>query len=194
MSDENPNSPPPFDEQTVAAGLLADMQAEIDRLSDERIRALAELDNVRKRAEKQVADERAYGATKFARDVLSVADNLRRAIDASQAAAKDDPAVANLLTGVELTEKELLGALEKNGIKRLDPKGQKFDPNFHQAIAEVPVPGQPHGTVLEVVQAGYLIADRLLRAAMVVVSKGAPGQPAEVEPPPMPGANYNTQA
>lgn len=193
MSDENPNTPPPFDEQTVAAGLLADMQAEIERLGDERIRALAELENVRKRAEKQVADERAYGSSKFARDMLSVADNLRRAIDASQAAAKDDPAVANLLTGVEMTEKELISVLEKNGIKRLDPKGQKFDPNFHQAIAEVPVPGQPHGTVLEVVQAGYMIADRLLRAAMVVVSKGAPAQ-ADVEPPPMPGTNFNTRA
>jgi len=194
MSDEHSNPPPPFDEQTVAAGLLADMQAEIDRLTDERIRALAELDNVRKRAEKQVADERAYGATKFARDILSVADNLRRAIDASQAAAKEDPAVANLLTGVEMTEKELISALEKNGVKRLDPKGQKFDPNFHQAIAEVPMPGQPHGTVLEVVQAGYMIADRLLRAAMVVVSKGAPAQAADAEPPPMPGATFNTRA
>lgn len=194
MSDENNAPPPPFDEQTVAAGVLAEMQAEIDRLADERIRALAELDNVRKRAEKQVADERAYGSSKFARDILSVADNLRRAIDASKQAAKEDPAVANLLTGVEMTEKELISALEKNGIKRLDPKGQKFDPNFHQAIAEVPMPGQPHGTVLEVVQAGYMIADRLLRAAMVVVSKGAPGQPAEVEPPPMPGSTFNTKA
>lgn len=192
MSDDHATPPPPFDEQTVAAGVLAGMQAEIERLTDERIRALAEVDNVRKRAEKQVADERAYGASKFARDILSVADNLRRAIDASKDAAKNDPAVANLLTGVEMTEKELVGALEKNGIKRLDPKGQKFDPNFHQAIAEIPMPGQPHGTVLEVVQAGYMIADRLLRAAMVVVSKGEP-RGADADGPP-PGSAFDTKA
>lgn len=190
--DDTNDFTPPADEQTVAAGLLAEMQAEIDRLKDERIRALAEAENMRKRAEKQVADERQYGASKFARDMLSVADNLRRAIDASAAAAKTDPAVANLLTGVELTEKELLASLERNGVKRLDPKGQKFDPNFHQAIAEVPGTGQPHGTVVDVVQAGYMIADRLLRAAMVVVAKGDAARPAGGETPP--GSSFNTQA
>lgn len=178
----------PTDEQTVAAGLLAEMQAEIEQLKDQRVRALAEAENMRKRAEKQVADERQYGASKFARDMLSVADNLRRAIE-SAAGAKDDPAAAAILTGVELTEKELLSALERNGVKRIEPKGQKFDPNFHQAIAEVPGTGQPHGTVVDVVQAGYMIADRLLRAAMVVVAKGE-AKPTETPP----GSSFNTQA
>ncbi|BCW86913.1 Protein GrpE [Alphaproteobacteria bacterium SO-S41] len=192
MTDDYSDDQQPLDEQTIAAGLLAEMQGEIDRLNGERLRALADAENARKRAEKAVQDEKAYGASKFARDLLSVADNLRRAIDTSVQAAKDDPAVANLLTGVELTEKELLGALEKNGIKRLEPKGQKFDPNFHQAIAEVPNTGQPHGTVVDVVQAGYMIADRLLRAAMVVVAKGEPLRPAD--PTAQPGSAFDTKA
>lgn len=185
MTEQNDETP--IDEQTIAAGVLADMQAEIDRLNEDRLRALAEAENARKRAEKAVQDERAYGSAKFARDMLSVADNLRRAIDAAQG-AKDDPAAAAILTGVELTEKELLAALERNGVKRLEPKGQKFDPNFHQAIAEVPGTGAPHGTVVDVVQAGYVIADRLLRAAMVVVAKGEPARPAD------PGASIDTRA
>lgn len=188
-NDDTP--PPPFDEQTIAAGVLAEMQAEIDRLNDERLRALAEAENARRRAEKAVQDERQYGAAKFARDMLSVADNLRRAIDAA-APARSDPQAAAILTGVELTEKELLAALERNGVKRLEPKGQKFDPNFHQAIAEVPGTGQPHGTVVDVVQAGYMIADRLLRAAMVVVAKGEPLRPQD--PSAQPGSAFDTKA
>ena len=185
MTDQDDQTP--IDEQTIAAGVLADMQAEIDRLNEDRLRALAEAENARKRAEKAVQDERAYGSAKFARDMLTVADNLRRAIEAA-AGAKDDPAAAAILTGVELTEKELLAALERNGVKRLEPRGQKFDPNFHQAIAEVPGTGQPHGTVVDVMQAGYVIADRLLRAAMVVVAKGEPARPAD------PGAAVDTRA
>lgn len=181
---------PPLDEQTIAAGLLAEMQGEIDRLNDERLRALAEAENARRRADKAVQDERQYGAAKFARDMLSVADNLRRAIEAA-IPGRADPQVEALLTGVELTEKELLAALERNGVKRLEPKGQKFDPNFHQAIAEVPGTGQPHGTVVDVVQAGYLIADRLLRAAMVVVAKGEPQRSHDAPPP---GSAYDTKA
>lgn len=185
MTDQDDQTP--IDEQTIAAGVLADMQAEIDRLNEDRLRALAEAENARKRAEKAVQDERAYGSAKFARDMLTVADNLRRAIEAA-AGAKDDPAAAAILTGVELTEKELLAALERNGVKRLEPRGQKFGPNFHQAIAEVPGTGQPHGTVVDVMQAGYVIADRLLRAAMVVVAKGEPVRPAD------PGAAVDTRA
>ena len=167
MTDENQQQDDfaeiPADEQTVAAGVLAEMQAEIERLQEERLRALAEAENTRRRADKAVQDERQYGVSKFARDMLSVADNLRRAIEAASA-ARSDPAAAAILTGVELIEKELLATLERNGVKKLEPKGQKFDPNFHQAIAEVPGSGQPHGTVVDVAQAGYVIADRLLRA------------------------------
>lgn len=187
-NDDFENGDAPLDQNAIAAGVLAEMQTEIDRLTDERMRALAEAENVRRRAEKQVHDERQYGAAKFARDMLSVADNLRRAIDAA-AAQRGEPGVDALLTGVELTERELLSALEKNGVKRIDAKGAKFDPNFHQAMAEVPGTGQPHGTVVDVIQPGYMIADRLLRAAMVVVAKGEPAQP---QTPP--GQAFDTKA
>ncbi len=188
MADDFANDDTPLDQNAIAAGVLAEMQNEIDRLKDERIRAVAEAENVRKRAEKQVMDERQYGASKFARDMLSVADNLRRAIDAS-AAQRGDPGVDAILTGVELTERELLSALEKNGVKRIEAKGVKFDPNFHQAMAEIPGTGQPHGTVVDVIQPGYMIADRLLRAAMVVVAKG---ESAGQQTPP--GQSFDTKA
>lgn len=188
MSDDDyTNDDAPLDQNAIAAGVLAQMQAEIERLQDERIRALAEAENIRKRAEKQVLDERQYGASKFARDMLSVADNLRRAIDAS-AAQRGEPGVDAILTGIELTERELLSALEKNGVKRIEARGVKFDPHFHQAMAEVPGTGQPHGTVVDVIQPGYTIADRLLRAAMVVVAKG---EPASNQPP---GHAFDTKA
>lgn len=187
-NDDFENDGAPLDQNAIAAGVLAEMQSEIERLTDERIRALAELENVRKRAEKQVHDERQYGAAKFARDLLSVADNLRRAIEASTA-QRGEPGVDALLTGVELTERELLSALEKNGVKRIEAKGAKFDPNFHQAMAELPNTGMPHGTVVDVIQPGYTIADRLLRAAMVVVAKGDAAQPA-----PPPGQAFDTKA
>ena len=186
--DDNFNDDSPLDQNAIAAGVLAEMQAEIDRLTDERMRALAEAENVRRRAEKQVIDERQFGASKFARDMLSVADNLRRAIDAANA-QRGEPGVEALLTGVELTERELLSALEKNGVKRIEAKGAKFDPNFHQAMAELPNTGLPHGTVVDVIQPGYTIADRLLRAAMVVVAKGDAAQPAS-----SPGQAFDTKA
>ena len=187
-NDDYENDDAPLDQNAIAAGVLAEMQQEIDRLTDERMRALAEAENVRRRAEKQVHDERQYGAAKFARDLLSVADNLRRAIDTSSS-LRGEPGVDAVLTGVELTERELLTALEKNGVKRIEAKGAKFDPNFHQAMAEVPGTGQPHGTVGEVIQPGYTMADRLLRAAMVVVAKGEAGPP-----PSPPGQAFDTKA
>ncbi len=188
MSDDHFNDDDALDQNAIAAGVLAEMQVEIERLKDERIRAVAEAENIRKRAEKQLLDERQYGASKFARDLLSVADNLRRAIDAASA-QRSEPGVDAILTGVELTERELMSALEKNGVKKIDAKGAKFDPNFHQAMAEVPGTGQPHGTVVEVIQPGYMIADRLLRAAMVVVAKGEAGPAA-----PPPGQAFDTKA
>ena len=186
---QDPGTEAGFDEtpESQDSAEVERLTAEVDDLRDRWMRAMAEAENARKRAEKAVQDERAYGSAKFARDMLAVADNLRRAIEAA-AGAKDDPAAAAILTGVELTEKELLAALERNGVKRLEPRGQKFDPNFHQAIAEVPGTGQPHGTVVDVMQAGYVIADRLLRAAMVVVAKGETVRPAD------PGAAVDTRA
>lgn len=159
----DPKEPPTLEEENAA-------------LKDRLLRTMAELENTRRRAEKERAEASLYGITKFARDMLSVADNLRRAIDAVPAEVREtDEAVQNLLNGVELTEKELLSGLEKNGVKPVNPKGEKFNAHFHQAMAEVPGSGQPAGTVVDVVQTGYMIGERLLRPAMVTVAKGGDG-------------------
>jgi molecular chaperone GrpE len=141
---------------------------------DKMLRTLAEMENLRKRTSREVADARIYGITGFARDVLDIADNLQRALDAVPAEAKAaaDPGLKALIEGVELTERSLLNALEKNGVKKFDPSGQKFDPNFQQAMYEVPDPSVPSGMVVQVVQAGYMIGDRVLRPALVAVAKG----------------------
>jgi molecular chaperone GrpE len=141
---------------------------------DKMLRTLAEMENLRKRTSREVADARLYGITGFARDILDIADNLQRALDALPAEARDnaDPGLKALIEGVELTERSLLNTLEKNGVKKFDPSGGKFDPNFQQAMFEVPDPSVPSGTVVQVVQAGYMIGDRVLRPALVGVSKG----------------------
>src|SRR3954470_14804448 len=141
---------------------------------DRMLRTLAEMENLRKRTQKEVADARVYGVSKFAGDIVDIADNLQRAIDAVPADAKAsaDPGLKALIEGVELTERSLLNALEKHGVKKIDPTGEKFDPNFHQAMYEVPDGSVASGTVVQVVQAGYTIGDRILRPALVGVSKG----------------------
>jgi molecular chaperone GrpE len=190
MSAETPDMPE-TDPQAVAAGLLKEMEEEIRRLKEEHLRALAEAENIRKRAERSLADERQYGISKFARDLLSVADNLRRAVETAPAGARGEPAAAAILTGVELTEKDMLAIFERHGVKKIVPKGEAFNPNFHQAIAEVPVPGVPKGQIVDVVQAGYVLGDRLLRAAMVAVAKGEAAPSAPAAPP---GATIDTKA
>jgi molecular chaperone GrpE len=134
------------------------------------------MENLRRRTEKQIADERVYGIASFARDVLGVADNIRRALEAVTPELREsaDTAVKALIEGVELTERELLKVLEKHGVKKLEPLGLKFDPNLHQAMYEVPDPSVPSGTVAQVMQAGYTIGERVLRPAMVAVTKGGP--------------------
>jgi molecular chaperone GrpE len=141
---------------------------------DKMLRTLAEMENLRKRTAREVADARTYGITGFARDVLDIADNLQRALDAVPAETREsaDPILKALIEGVELTERSLLNALEKNGVKKFDPAGEKFDPNFQQAMYEVPDASIPPGTVVQVVQAGYMIGERVLRPALVAVSKG----------------------
>ncbi|NGX94170.1 MAG: nucleotide exchange factor GrpE [Candidatus Afipia apatlaquensis] len=141
---------------------------------DRMLRTLAEMENLRKRTQREVADARTYGITAFARDVLDIADNLQRALDAVPMEAREaaDPGLKALIEGVELTEKSLHKALEKNGVSRLDPLGEKFNPNFHQAMYEVPDSSVPAGTVVQVVQGGYTIGERVLRPALVAVSKG----------------------
>jgi molecular chaperone GrpE len=161
----------PDDPEEGSAEALA---KELAEARDRTLRTLAEMENLRKRTAKEVADARAYGITGFARDVLDIADNLQRALDAVPAETRElaDPMLKTLIEGVELTERSLLNALEKNGVKKFDPTGEKFNPNFQQAMYEVPDPSVPAGTVVQVVQAGYTIGERVLRPALVGVSKG----------------------
>jgi molecular chaperone GrpE len=167
-------------EEQAAAGTDSTEQAaslakEVAELKDRVLRTLAEMENLRRRTEREIADSRTYAITGFARDLIGVADNIRRALDAVQdsGAVLDGPAKA-LVDGVELTERELLKVLEKNGVKKFDPQGQKFDPNLHQAMFEVPDAKVPSGSVVQVIQPGYSIGDRMLRPALVGVSKGGP--------------------
>ncbi|MBR0737174.1 nucleotide exchange factor GrpE [Bradyrhizobium liaoningense] len=155
-------------------GSVETLQKEAAEARDRMLRTLAEMENLRKRTAKEVADSKLYGVTGFARDVLDIADNLQRALDAvpAEARAAADPGLIALIEGVELTERSLLNALEKHGVKKFDPQGQKFDPNFQQAMFEVPDASVPSGTVVQVVQAGYTIGERVLRPALVGVAKG----------------------
>ncbi len=152
----------------------ADPVALAVELRDRLLRTLAEMENLRKRTDREVADSRLYGVTSFARDVVAVADNMRRALEAvsPELRASAEPGVKALIDGLELTERELLKALEKNGVRQFTPRGEKFDPNVHQAMFEVPDPAVPAGSVVEVVQPGYMIGERVLRPALVGVSKG----------------------
>ncbi len=166
----------PDDPEPGSAEALA---KELAEARDRTLRTLAEMENLRKRTAKEVADARAYGITGFARDVLDIADSLQRALDAVPAETREsaDPMLKALIEGVVLTERSLLSALEKNGVKKFDPTGEKFDPNFQQAMYEVPDPSVPPGTVVQVVQAGYTIGDRVLRPALVGVAKGGAKAP-----------------
>ena len=152
-------------------------EAEISELKDQLLRSAAEMENLRRRTQKDIADARNFSISSFARDMLSVGDNLRRAIDHVDDAHKELEGFKGLIEGVEMTERELLNNLEKNGVKKLDPKGDKFDPNFHQAMFEVQNPEVPNNTVVEVVQTGYVIGERVLRPAMVGIAKGGPKEP-----------------
>jgi molecular chaperone GrpE len=158
-------APPQLDPAAAAA-----------EFKDKLLRTLAEMENLRKRTAREVTDARVYGVASFARDMLGVADNMRRALEAVTPAlrASAEPGVKALIDGVELTERELLKALEKNGVRQFNPRGEKFDPNVHQAMFEVPNASVPAGSVVEVVQPGYMLGERVLRPAMVGVSKGGP--------------------
>jgi molecular chaperone GrpE len=150
--------------------------AENAGLKDKSLRLAAEMENLRMRTARDVRDAKAYSVSGFARDTLAVADNLRRALDSLPPESREshDKGLLNLIEGVELTERSLIASLERHGVRKLEPEGQKFDPNFHQAMFEVPNPDVPNNTVVQVVQAGYVIGDRVLRPAMVGVAKGGP--------------------
>lgn len=175
-------------ETTGEADALTKAQAEIAELKDRLLRNAAEGENLRKRLEREKEDATKYAAGKFAKDILTVADNLRRALETAPKDAVENDPVHGLIAGVEATERELIGVFERHGIQRIDPKGQRFDPNLHQAMFEIEDPTQPSGTVIQVVAAGYVQHGRLLRAAMVGVSKGGP------QPEIQPGNTVNTQA
>ncbi len=149
------------------------LQAELDDAKDRLLRAMAETENLRRRAVREREDAGKYAISGFARDMLSVVDNLRRALDSLSEENRADESFSSLVSGVEITERELLSAFERHGIRRIEPRGEKFDHNFHQAIFHVETEDQPAGTIVEVVQSGYVIADRLLRPAMVGVAKAA---------------------
>ena len=174
------NAPAPPDAAALAK--------EVAECKDRLLRALAEMENLRRRTDREVADARAYGVSGLARDLIGVADNLRRALEAAgeSTAAIEGPAKA-LHEGVELIERELLKVLERHGVKRFDPQGAKFDPNFHQAIFEVPDANVPVGSVAQVIQPGYMIGERVLRPAIVGVAKEGP------KPAPSESATDETQ-
>ncbi|RBP18102.1 molecular chaperone GrpE [Roseiarcus fermentans] len=159
-----------------AFAVIEALNAENSQLKDRILRTLAEMENLRRRTEREVADAKTYGVTSFARDMLSVVDNLSRALEhaPAEARAAAEPQIQSVIEGVELTARDLEAALGRHGVKKLDPKGQKFDPNFHQAIFEAPDETVPSGTVSQVVQTGWTIGDRVLRPAMVGISKGGP--------------------
>ena len=189
MSEHDQSAPP--DQQNDAAqnstesasGKEADVFAIIDalnaenaQLKDKALRTMADMENLRRRTEKEVVDARTYAVSSFARDMLTVADNMRRGIESvpQEQRTSADGALKTLLEGVELTERDLLRTLEKYGIKQIDPQGQRFDPNLHQAMFEVEDTSVTTGTVVQVVQAGFVIGERVLRPALVGVSKGGP--------------------
>ncbi|WP_309085945.1 nucleotide exchange factor GrpE [Chelativorans sp.] len=167
--------------------VLLRLAKENEELKDRAIRLVAEMDNLRKRTQRDVADARSYGIANFARDMLTVSDNLQRALQAVSQEAREqaDPAMKGLVEGVEITERAMLSALERHGVKRIDPQGERFDPHFHQAMFEVPNADVPANTVVQVVQPGYVIGDRVLRPAMVGIAKGGPkAEAAESNPQP----------
>ena len=170
----DPDAPLETDPADVAR-LIEQLQAEKAELHDKYLRAEAETQNVRRRGQQEVERERKYGIERFARDMLSVADNLGRALSALPADLDSvDPALRNVITGVQATERELLSVLERHGVTRIESLGKPFNADFHQAMMEVQDPSVPAGTVVQELIPGYLLAGRLLRAAMVAVSKGGP--------------------
>jgi len=154
---------------------ITGLKEEAGRLKDQLLRTLAEMDNLRKRMEREKAEATLYAASNFARDILSVSDNMERALATAEADHLKEATqpVKDLVAGVEMTNRELLNVFERHGIKRVDPMGEKFDPHFHQAMFEVPTNDEPPGTVVKVMQAGFKIGDRVLRPALVGVAKAA---------------------
>ncbi len=187
MDDPKPETENQGAAESQAPDALATVEAERDDLKDKLLRTLAEMENLRRRTEREIADAKAYAVTSFARDLLGSADNLRRALESVPETERggNEAALKALIEGVELTERDLLKTLERHGVRKIEPHGEKFDPNLHQAMFEAPDAGIAKGLVSKVVQTGYKIGERVLRPALVGVSAGAP-KPAASEPPEAP--------
>jgi molecular chaperone GrpE len=178
---DNPNAEPTdaatvqTPEEIIQAN-FAKIEAERDDLKDKLLRTLADMENLRRRTEREIADAKAYAVTSFARDMLGAADNLRRAQESlpDSARSTEEPALKALIEGVDLTERDLLKTLERHGVRKIEPLGEKFDPNMHQAMFEAPDAEVAKGLVSKVVQSGYKIGERVLRPALVGISAGAP--------------------
>jgi molecular chaperone GrpE len=155
-----------------SAGHIAKLEGELAEAKDKMLRAMAETENVRRRLEREKDESNRYAITRFARDLLDVADNLQRALDAVPVGARENNEfLAKLVDGVGATQRALTSVFEKNGVKRFDPAGQVFDPNFHEVLFEVDAEGKPAGYIVQVLENGYMLGDRLLRPARVGVAK-----------------------
>lgn len=189
MSEQN-TTPPTDDAQPAAEATeakaaapsaeerVAALQAEVAGLKDQLLRAMAETENTRRRAQREREDTSRYAIASFAKELLAVADNLRRAVEAVPAEAREnDEALKSIVVGVEATERQLSAAFDRSGIKKLEPLGESFDPNFHQVMFEIEDPAKPAGTIIQILQDGYTIHGRLLREALVGVSKAGPMEP-----------------
>lgn len=174
MTDETPQTAAPEAAATDATDPLALAQAEIADLKDKLLRTLADMENLRRRTERDVRDARDYAVTAFARDLLAVGDNFERALTAIPADLAASESARPLIDGFNMTGRELLKVLEKHGVRKIDPQGQKFDPNLHQAMFEIPNPDVVSGTVMQVLQSGFVIGERVLRPALVGIAKGGP--------------------
>jgi molecular chaperone GrpE len=178
-SPQSPSGEPePFTE-------LENLYTENAALKDKVLRTLADMENLRRRTEREVADAKSYGIAAFARDMLTFGDNLHRALGSLTPEMRDgaDGAIKTFIEGIELTERDFLSRLARHGVKKLDPQGQKFDPNMHEALFEVPNPDVPAGTVVQVVESGFAIGERCLRPAKVGVARGGPRAAAPESPP-----------
>ena len=159
------------DDKGPEGGKIAELEEQVGQMKDALLRALAETENLRRRSQREKEDALKYAPAALAKALLPVADNLRRALDSIPEELRGDEKLAALFSGVEMTERDLLSAFEKNGIERIDPLGEKMDPNWHEAMFEVPDADKPAGTVVQVVEAGYRLQDRLLRPARVGVAR-----------------------
>lgn len=195
-SDVGAAEPSSDDAMPSEEDVLAKLAAENEELKDRALRVAAEMENLRRRTARDVQEARAYAISNFARDMLSVSDNLRRALEAVPADARDtdQAGIKALIDGVEMTERSMHTTLENHGVKKIEPQGEKFDPHFHQAMFEVADETVPANTVVQIVQTGYVIGERVLRPAMVGVAKGGPKASASPAPKAADAANDGAKA